>query len=200
MSRHSGEWWENPVLTLFYSCLQGWDRQCFTQWGQERGWQTTVVKGHKEFSGLWSFVAAMGGGSLFKGEGGTLICDASQHKSQVAEPLDHCTMRSTWMVREVGGWEHKWDRKGGGRDQSVMVTPSVTVTWLLFLFLLHRADYTRRRSQYKQEHDTWVVFPLGHSWWEFCRTRLSRSAVMCKSFCTFPSVVKVQRRCITAEA
>lgn len=114
MSWRSGEWWENPVLTLFYSCLQGWDIQCFTQWEQERGWQTTVFKGHKEFSGLWSFVAAMGGGSLFKGEGGTLICNASQHKSQVAEPLDHCTMRSTWTVREVGGWEHKWDRKGGG--------------------------------------------------------------------------------------
>lgn len=27
--------------------------------------------------------------------GGALICSASQHKSQVAELLDHCTMRTT---------------------------------------------------------------------------------------------------------
>lgn len=33
-------------------------------------------------------------------EGGALICRASHHKSQVAEPLDHCTMRTTWTVSE----------------------------------------------------------------------------------------------------
>lgn len=44
-------------------------RQCLTQWEQERGWQTTVFKGHLEFRGLWSFVVAMGGGNLFFGGG-----------------------------------------------------------------------------------------------------------------------------------
>jgi len=74
------------------------------------GKKLTVFKGHLEFSRLWSFILAMGGdGSVFWRGG--LICSSSQHGFQVAELFDHRTMRTTWAVRDGGGWEQRRDKR-----------------------------------------------------------------------------------------
>lgn len=73
------------------------------------------LKGTRNSAAYEASLRRRGGGSLF-----FLICCASQHKSQVAGLLDHCTMRSTWTVREGGGREQRWDRKErGGQGGSV---------------------------------------------------------------------------------
>lgn len=43
--------------------------------------------------------------------GGDLIRSANQRRFQVAEHLDQRSVRSTWMVRERGGWEQREERK-----------------------------------------------------------------------------------------
>lgn len=77
------------TLTLFYSCLQSWGRQCLTQWEYGKGWQTAVFKQLR----IQHLMKLRWGNGV-----GALICSA--HK--VDELLDQCTMRTTWMVADRG--------------------------------------------------------------------------------------------------